>query len=128
MGSLMAPRERIRRVLRKHGSLTVRQIAIHSGLTVEQIGPRVYDMRRVGLLARTGKYYAIGRQLLPSGSRNPSEARARVGERNPSAKLSAEQVREIRASTESGPALEKRLGISRAQVCLIRQGRRWSHV
>lgn len=50
------------------------------------------------------------------------------GERNGRAKLSAEQVVEIRSSKESGAAIARRLGISKVLACRIRRGLAWSHI
>lgn len=46
-------------------------------------------------------------------------------ERAGGAKLTWEAVREIRRSTDSGPALAKRFGISRHAVSLVRLGKTW---
>jgi len=47
------------------------------------------------------------------------------GERHPAAKLSAEQVAEIRASQESSSAAGARFGVSSAHIRLIRKGGVW---
>ena len=47
------------------------------------------------------------------------------GERNGNAKLTAEAVREIRASTESLRVLAERYGVCRSTVSHIRTGRNW---
>ncbi|MBY4799914.1 NUMOD4 motif-containing HNH endonuclease [Burkholderia cepacia] len=49
------------------------------------------------------------------------------GERSPSAKLSAEQVHEIRESTQSSLALAKLLGVSGSTIRAIRLRTNWSH-
>jgi len=48
------------------------------------------------------------------------------GVKNPSCKLTEEQVRQIRASTESGAFLAKKFGVSQPTICNIRAGKRWS--
>lgn len=50
------------------------------------------------------------------------------GERNGRAKLTNALVIEIRASSESGAAIARRLGISKALACRIRRGDAWSHI
>ncbi len=50
----------------------------------------------------------------------------RAGELNPQAKLSAQQVDEIRASVLSGTALAQLYGVTRNHVYKIRNGVRWS--
>lgn len=40
-------------------------------------------------------------------------------------KLNPEQVREIRASSDSGPLLAKRFNVTRTAICDIRNGRTW---
>jgi hypothetical protein len=50
------------------------------------------------------------------------------GERSPHAKLTAAQVRAIRASTASGVVLARRYGVSRNRISLIRLRRAWMHV
>lgn len=50
------------------------------------------------------------------------------GMRNPSAKLTAEDVREIRQSGEALGALAARFGVTRSAVCLARSRRTWRHV
>ena len=49
------------------------------------------------------------------------------GERNGHAKLTADQVRGIRASSVSGRKLAISLGVSRSLVTAIRRGERWAH-
>jgi len=51
-----------------------------------------------------------------------------VGTRNPNAKLSAEEVREIRASDEPGVVLAARYGVRSAAISKIRTGRTWRHL
>ena len=50
------------------------------------------------------------------------------GERNGSAKLTADQVREIRASTETNTVIAHRFGVSQVNVSMIRLRKRWAHV
>lgn len=50
------------------------------------------------------------------------------GERHHAARLTADDVRAIRASTESGRAVAQRYGITFGQVSHIRTGRKWRHV
>ena len=50
------------------------------------------------------------------------------GERNAAHKLTADRVREIRASTESGAELGRRLGVSKVAISLIRRRRTWKWV
>lgn len=51
-----------------------------------------------------------------------------VGEANGSAKLSADQVRELRASSLSAVELAKRFGVSDTSVRQARRGLTWKHV
>lgn len=53
---------------------------------------------------------------------------AQKGERNANAKLTADDVRAIRASTEVARVLAKRYGISRGRVATLKTGRGWKHV
>lgn len=50
------------------------------------------------------------------------------GADHPNAKVTAEIVRAIRASSESGPVLATRFGINRATVNRIRRGEAWGHL
>lgn len=52
----------------------------------------------------------------------------RHGEQNHYAKLTEAQVREIRASTESGMKMGARLGVSASAICSARRGKTWKHV
>ena len=47
------------------------------------------------------------------------------GERHPMAKLTADQVDEIRQSTEVGRRLAEQFGVSPATICNIRKGKVW---
>jgi len=51
-----------------------------------------------------------------------------VGERIWSAKLTAEQVLAIRASSESRRALKRRYGVGDATIRNIKDGKRWTHL
>ena len=53
---------------------------------------------------------------------------AQRGERASWAKLTEAQVREIRASAETEPALAQKFGVSRSQIGRVRRGERWGHV
>lgn len=48
----MAPRERVRRALRRHGALTMEGIARATGLGIETVRPVVYEMRREKQIVR----------------------------------------------------------------------------
>lgn len=50
------------------------------------------------------------------------------GIKNGRAVLSDDDVRAIRASSESGAVVARRLGVSRVTVCGIRRGVKWRHV
>lgn len=50
------------------------------------------------------------------------------GERHGRAKLTDDQVREIRASLESQTVIARRLGVSQSNVSKIRSGKRWVHI
>ena len=50
------------------------------------------------------------------------------GERQWRAKLTADLVREIRASTETGVVIARRLGVSRPTVSRIRLRKGWAHI
>lgn len=54
--------------------------------------------------------------------------RAPRGERNGSAKLSAEQVIDILSSASAGAALARAYGVSRGLIYSIRKGRIWKHL
>lgn len=50
------------------------------------------------------------------------------GMANGRAKLTDEQVREIRASNESGASLARRLSVSTVNICAIKRGKLWTHI
>ena len=50
------------------------------------------------------------------------------GEAHGCSKLTDDQVREIRASTENGPAIAKRLGVSTSTIYDIRNRKHWKHI
>ena len=52
----------------------------------------------------------------------------RKGELHPLAKLTEDQVKEIRDSTESGAALARRFGVHKATIYDIRHKRKWRHL
>jgi hypothetical protein len=52
----------------------------------------------------------------------------RIGEQSATAKLTADDVRAIRASDESGVAVAARYGVTGTQISNIRLGRQWKHV
>jgi DNA invertase Pin-like site-specific DNA recombinase len=54
--------------------------------------------------------------------------RSNPGEDHGMAVLTNEQVREIRSSKETGPAIAKRLGISTTTVYDVRNRKIWKHV
>ena len=51
-----------------------------------------------------------------------------IGERAGGAKLTADQVREIRSSTETGAAIAHRFGVAQTTVSGIRSRKRWAHI
>jgi hypothetical protein len=51
-----------------------------------------------------------------------------TGERNPHARLTDDQVREIRTSTEPGRVIAKRLGVSCPTISEVRRRKLWKHV
>jgi hypothetical protein len=58
-----------------------------------------------------------------------SRGRQVRGERSPSAKLTEDQVREIRSAPEGqGRTLARKFGISNTQVSKIKNGHAWQHV
>ena len=57
-----------------------------------------------------------------------AKGRTARGERNWNAKLSAEQVRAIRADKREGIAIAGQYGVSESLVCMIRKGRVWAHI
>jgi hypothetical protein len=56
------------------------------------------------------------------------DLRATDGEKHPSHKLTAEQVRHIRSSDERGTDLAARYGVNKSLITAIRKGRKWAHV
>jgi DNA-binding transcriptional regulator YiaG len=50
------------------------------------------------------------------------------GERQWCARLTAEQVREMRASADSHAVIARRLGVSKGTIAHARSGRNWKHV
>ena len=57
-----------------------------------------------------------------------AKGRSTRGERSPGAKLSAPQVRRIRASSESVRSLAKEFRVSPSLVSRVRSGHRWAHI
>lgn len=51
-----------------------------------------------------------------------------AGESHPGAKLTADQVREIRASKEPHTHIARRMGVSFSNVFAIRKGKKWRHI
>lgn len=51
-----------------------------------------------------------------------------LGEKNSQAKLTAEQVLEIRASPKGALEISKDYGVSHATIIYIRQRKRWAHI
>ncbi|TDV04671.1 HNH endonuclease [Paraburkholderia caballeronis] len=51
-----------------------------------------------------------------------------IGEGHPNSKLTDELVREIRASSETGAQLAKRMGVSTGVIYKARAGDTWKHV
>ncbi|MCW7536708.1 HNH endonuclease [Aquabacterium sp. A7-Y] len=51
-----------------------------------------------------------------------------LGEHNPAARLTADQVRCIRSEIGSHVELGRRFGVSPTQVGLIKRGKRWAHL
>lgn len=51
-----------------------------------------------------------------------------IGETNVHARLTADLVREIRASSDSTAALSKRHGVSKVTIDSVRNGKTWKHV
>lgn len=51
-----------------------------------------------------------------------------TGSRRSNAKLTEQQVAEIRSSKERGVDLAKRYGVSPAVICVARKGKTWRHV
>ncbi len=52
----------------------------------------------------------------------------RSGEKNVNAKLTDDDIRNIRTSNATGGALARQLGVSRALVNMVRRNEIWSHV
>lgn len=57
-----------------------------------------------------------------------AKRRGMRGETQWQARLTADDVRTIRASKESGKELARRFGVSPQTICDIRKGRKWQHV
>lgn len=51
-----------------------------------------------------------------------------VGERNPGAKLTADDVRAIRGSEDPADVLARRFGVHVATIYFVRSGKTWAHV
>ncbi len=68
---------------------------------------------------------------MPTGDKNGSrlhpEKRQR-GDQHPMAKLTSEQVKEVRASTENNVAIARRLGVTDRLISAIRSGKVWKHL
>ncbi len=56
------------------------------------------------------------------------KGRTSRGEQRPSAKLTEDQVREIRASTETQTEIAIRYGICQQHISDVKSGRKWRHV
>jgi hypothetical protein len=50
-----------------------------------------------------------------------------AGERNPRAKLTLDQVREIRSSSENQYVLAERYGVTQSNISIIQSGVNWKH-
>lgn len=71
---------------------------------------------------------AVAKKAAANGSFSRPERAARIAaskRKSDSAKLTMEQAREIRASTESGPVLAERYGVNRSLIGGIRRGQAW---
>ena len=67
MRGLLAPRERVRRALRRRGALTMEQIAEVLGVDVAEIRPVVYELRREGQVERA-QTFALVREPARGGA------------------------------------------------------------
>lgn len=63
-----------------------------------------------------------------AAERGTTGGRPMPGEANPNAKLTADDVRAIRASTRTAAALARRFGVSRTHIGYIKQRRSWEHI
>ena len=61
----------------------------------------------------------------PDGEKAPSRNQ---GAAHPLAKLTDDEIREIRSSTASARSIAAAYGVSRSHVANIRAGRRWPHI
>lgn len=61
-------------------------------------------------------------------SKGRARPKSNLGAGHGNAKLTADLVRDIRSSKESGVALSQRLGITTTTVCDIRKRRTWKHI
>lgn len=66
-----------------------------------------------------------GDNIRDAVSKGRHVAPALAGERNPSARLTAQQVQAIRESTDTGVVLSRRFGISRSTVSSVRRQQSW---
>lgn len=57
--SLMAPRERVRRALRRRGALTMEQIADALGLSVDEVRPVVWELTRERQVERSQTFSLV---------------------------------------------------------------------
>lgn len=117
---------------RPHGDLSARAI-----LTEKQVRAILSDSRPYGQIAAD---YGVKMTTVSSIKNRVSWAHVEVehvaknprgsgsGHRGKSSRITAQIVREIRASAEQGTALARRFAVSPQLISNIRKGRCWAHV
>lgn len=91
------------------------------------------DMVKKGRMRRGDAHPSrIDPSYLLRGDKHPARTRngdyLLRGEKHPSAKLTEDQVREIRASSESNADLARKFGVQRKYVWALRRGKNWRSV
>jgi hypothetical protein len=79
-------------------------------------------------MARKGRAASGDRSGMRHPNRHTHPGASQPGEKNAQAKLTEDQVRFIRASSEPGIDLARRYGVQQSQISRIRKGQRWGHV
>jgi hypothetical protein len=75
-----------------------------------------------------GSHSDNSRDAFTKGRRTQPNHGQLIGERNGRAKLTADQVRAVHASKNSGRKLARELGVTAGAIHHIRQGRSWRHL
>lgn len=105
-----------------------RQLSVHRMVLETFVGPRPPGMEAChsnGNPADNRLSNLRWGSRLDNAADRDAHGRTARGERNGCAKLSAEQVADIRASNERGVDLARRYGVTKSQISAVRTHRKW---